>query len=248
MITKNTHRFEFKLGRIGVLLFLLGMTGLLFGVFLLGVTLGKNIDTYPEKIARFLPDRIKTRIGLSPDVTEPVIAARDEKKQDTPEPEQDVNLTFYETLGKRKTDTKGMLPDGMIQKKASPEKLKEVPFQSPPASVMPGQMIQSKAAATPPVAKKAESAKEKPGQQEKFLVQVVSYQDKGKAEGLAKKISASGYPVQTEVMELPGKGKWFRVVMGTFSNRPQAQKAIDSISKKNKGLNCVIRSVGGNGN
>ena len=59
MITKNTHRFEFKLGRIGLILFLLGMAGLLFGVFLLGVTLGKNIDTYPEKIARFLPDKIK---------------------------------------------------------------------------------------------------------------------------------------------------------------------------------------------
>ena len=239
MITKNTHRFEFKLGRLGMILFLLGMSGLLFGVFLLGVTLGKNIDTYPEKIARFIPDRIKAHIGISPDVAEPVMAARDDKKQDMPEPDRDLNLTFYDTLGKRKTDAKGMAPDGMIPKKAAPEKVKEPPPQPPPAPVTPA--IQPKAAAPSPV-------KEKSVQQEKFLVQVVSYKDKDKAARLAKKISASGYSVHTEVMELPGRGKWFRVVMGLFSDRPEAQKAIDSISKKNKGLSCVIRPSGGNGN
>jgi cell division protein FtsN len=246
MITKNTHRFEFKLGRIGLILFLLGMSGLLFGVFLLGVTLGKNIDTYPEKIARFLPDKIKAHIGLSPDVTEPVMAARDDKKQDMPEPDQDLNLTFYDTLGKRKTDTKGMAPDGMIPKKASPENVKEHLPKPPPAPVTP--TIQPKSAAPSPGVQKAAPVKEKPVQQQKFLVQVVSYQDKGKADTLAKKISAIGYPARTEVMELPGKGKWFRVVMGAFSGRPEAQKAIDSVSKKNKGLNCVIRPAGGNGN
>jgi cell division protein FtsN len=235
------------LGRIGLILFLLGMSGLLFGVFLLGVTLGKNIDTYPEKIARFLPDKIKAHIGLSPDVTEPVVAARDDKKQDMPEePDRDLNLTFYDTLGKRKTDAKGMAPDGMIPKKASPEKVQDQFPQPPPAPVTP--VIQPKSAAPSPVVQKAAPVKEKPVQQEKFLVQVVSYQDKGKADTLAKKISASGYPARTEAMELPGKGKWFRVVMGAFSDRPEAQKAIDSVSRKNKGLNCVIRPLGGNGN
>ena len=244
MITKNTHRFEFKLGRIGLILFLLGMAGLLFGVFLLGVTLGKNIDTYPEKIARFLPDKIKAHIGLSPDVTEPVMAARDDKKQEMPE-EPD-NLTFYDTLGKRKAETKGMAQDAMIPKKASPEKVQDQLPQSPPAPVTPA--IQPKSAAPSPGAQKAAPVKEKPVQQQKFLVQVVSYQDKGKADTLAKQIAAIGYPARTEAMELPGKGKWFRVVMGAFSGRPEAQKAIDSVSKKNKGLNCVIRPVGGNGN
>lgn len=245
MTTKNTHRFEFKLGRIGLTLFLLGMSGLLFGVFLLGVTLGKNIDTYPEKIARFLPDKIRAHIGLSPDVTEPVAAARDDKKQETPEPDRDLNLTFYDTLGKGKTDTKGLVPDGMA-KKASPEKVKEPLAQAPPVPVAPE--VQPKAAAPSPVVPKAAPVKEKSVPQGKFLVQVASYQEKGKADALAKKIGAAGYPARTEAMELPGKGKWFRVVMGAFSDRPEAQTAIDSISKKNKGLNCVIRSAGGNGN
>lgn len=64
MLTKNTKKFEFTLGRVGLTLFILGMSGLLFGVFLFGVMMGKNIDTYPEKIVRILPDKLKTRLSL----------------------------------------------------------------------------------------------------------------------------------------------------------------------------------------
>lgn len=81
--------------------------------------------------------------------------------------------------------------------------------------------------------------------QTKYVVQVVSYQEKEKADGLVKKISALGYPARTEVTELPGKKKWFRVLMGNFSGRAEADKAIAVLSKSNKGLNCVVRSVEG---
>jgi len=124
MMTKNTRRFEFKLGRIGLIFFLLGISGLLFGVFLLGVTVGKNIDTYPEKIARFLPDRIRTLISrMSQDATAPAVAMRDDLKQEKPEPNMD--LTFYDSLGKQKADPKGTAPDGMILQKAPAAAVKE---------------------------------------------------------------------------------------------------------------------------
>lgn len=241
MMTKNTRRFEFKLGRIGLIFFLLGISGLLFGIFLLGVTVGKNIDTYPEKIARFLPDKMKTLISLPPDTAGPVMATRDEVKQETPEPD----LTFYD-LGKRKTDTKGMAPDGMFPKKAPAGEVKEKIPLPPPEPVTPA--VQPKSAAPVPAAGKAPPVKEKPAVREQFLVQVVSYQEKSKAETLVKKISAMGYPARTEMIELSDKGKWFRVVMGAFSSRPEAQKAVGAVSRKNKGLNCVIRSVEGTGN
>lgn len=243
MMTKNTRRFEFKLGRIGLIFFLLGISGLLFGIFLLGVTVGKNIDTYPEKIARFLPDKMKTLISLPPDTAEPVMATRDEVKQETPEP--DLDLTFYD-LGKRKTDTKGMAPDGMFPKKAPAGEVKEKIPLPPPEPVPPA--VQPKSAAPVPAAEKAPPVKEKLAVREQFLVQVVSYQEKSKAETLVKKISAMGYPARTEMIELPDKGKWFRVVMGAFSSRPEAQMAVGAVSRKNKGLNCVIRSVEGTGN
>jgi len=264
MITKNTHRFEFKLGRVGVILFLLGMSGLLFGVFLLGIMLGKNIDTYPEKIAGFLPDKIKIRIGLPLDAEKPVIVAGGDRKQQDDEsrqdqnPEEDPDLTFYDTLGKHKTDTKVMMPEGMILKKESgDDRLKEQSASQPqvtaPAPAMlPGPAIakpgpQQKTLALSPPVSKASSAKEKEAREAKFLIQVVSYREKNKAEALARKISQQGFPARTEVMELPEKGKWFRVLVGGFPERQDAEKAIGMISKKNSGLNCVIRPVAGNG-
>jgi cell division protein FtsN len=237
MMTKNTRRLELKLGRIGLILFLLGMSGLLFGVFLLGVTVGKNIDTYPEKIARFLPDRIRTLISrLSQDATAPAVAMRDDLKQEKPEP--DMDLTFYDRLGKRKAGPNSTAPDGMILQKAPAEAVKEKP--PPPQATRP---IEQKSAGTAPALQKEPPIKEKAAVQGKFMVQVVSYQEKSKAETLVRKIAAMGYAARTEVTELPDKGKWFRVVMGDFSSRPEAQKAVDAVSRKNKGLNCVIRSV-----
>jgi cell division protein FtsN len=237
-MTKNTRRFEFKLGRIGLIFFLLGISGLLFGVFLLGITVGKNIDTYPEKIARFLPEKMKTLINLPTGTAEPVMATRDEAKQETP-PEPDPDLTFHD-LGKRKTDAKGMVTDGMFPRKAAPEGNEKIPL-SPPEPLRPA--VQAKPEAPAPAAEKESPVKEKPAAREQFLVQVVSYQDKNKAETLVKQISAMGYPARTEVIDLPDKGKWFRVVMGAFSSRPETQKAVEAVSRKNKGLNCVIRSV-----
>lgn len=243
MMTKNTRRFEFKLGRIGLIFLLLGISGLLFGVFLLGVTVGKNIDTYPEKIARFLPDKMKTLISLPPDTAEPVMATQDEVKQDAPEPEP--NLTFHD-LGKRKAETKGMASDGMFPTKAPAVGVKEKMPLQPPEPATPA--VQPKPAAPVPVAEKAPPVKEKPEVREQFLVQVVSYQDYGKAGILVKKILAMDYPARMEMIDLQDKGKWFRVVMGAFPSRPEAQTAIDAVSRKNKGLNCVIRSVGATGN
>jgi len=51
-MSKNVHAFELKLGKRALILFVIGMSCLLFIVFLFGVTIGKNIDTYPEKYSR----------------------------------------------------------------------------------------------------------------------------------------------------------------------------------------------------
>jgi cell division septation protein DedD len=223
MMSKNTRRFEFKLGRTGLIFFVLGISGLLFGVFLLGVRVGKDIDTYPEKIARFLPDKIKTLINLAPEAAEPVVAAWDTVQQEKQEP--GLALTYHERLLKGKQDN---IPP------------------SPPEPVIP--KVQTKPEMPPPGIDKAPPASEKPAVREEFLVQVASYQEKSKAEALAKKISGMGYASRTEVIDLPGKGKWFRVVMGAFPGRPEAQRAVDTVSSKIKGLNSVIRSVERAGN
>lgn len=232
-MTKNTRRFEFKMGRTGLTLFVAGISVMLFGVFLLGVTLGKNIDAYPEKIARYLPERFQSLIRPSPDATDPEVAIGGERKPEKPESKLD--LTFYKTLGKRKADDKGDAPEGLMLKKAPEERTKErlltLPAPLPPS-------IQPKAATPVPAPREAAPAKP-----ERFLVQLVAYQQKSKAEALVKRIAAMGKPARMEATELPDKGKWYRVVMGEFSSRQDAQGAVDAVSKKIKGLNGVIRPI-----
>jgi cell division protein FtsN len=100
-----------------------------------------------------------------------------------------------------------------------------------------------KPAAPAPVVEKAPPVKEKPTVREGFIVQVASYQEKSKADALINKITTMGYPSQTEVIDLPDKGQWFRVLMGEFPSRPEAERAIEALSKKYKGLNCTIRPI-----
>lgn len=65
MTSKNVRAFELKLGKRALILFIAGMFCLLFITFLFGVTVGKNIDTYPEKFSRGLPGMFIERFGLS---------------------------------------------------------------------------------------------------------------------------------------------------------------------------------------
>ena len=48
--------------------------------------------------------------------------------------------------------------------------------------------------------------------------------------------------------DLPGKGRWFRVIVGGFENREKAKAAADQITEKIRGVKCVIRSSGNDGN
>jgi cell division protein FtsN len=72
MASKNVRVFELKLSKRALILFILGMSCLLFVVFLFGVTVGKNIDTYPEKYSRGFGGVMMEKLGWSsnrPEVT-----------------------------------------------------------------------------------------------------------------------------------------------------------------------------------
>ena len=125
MAAKNTHRFELRMGKLGLARFILGMSALLFAVFLFGVNLGKNIDTYPDKIARFIPDTLRSRMGWPSGSMEPMVSPKEEKKQETAESDKDVDLTFYDTLSKKKVDARGLIVETPKEKKTVAEGLRE---------------------------------------------------------------------------------------------------------------------------
>jgi len=74
-----------------------------------------------------------------------------------------------------------------------------------------------------------------------FVVQAGSFQNLNKAKQFDKKITALGYTPHIELVNLPKKGNWFRVIIGGFASRDEAKKAAGIIAKKMKGVNCVVR-------
>ncbi len=247
------------MGRLGLFLFVLGMSGLLFAVFLFGVDVGKNIDTYPGRIASYIPDRIRDRAGWATGGTKPLPAPKEEKKPESAGADRDLDLTFYDTLAKKQGDAGRLIVEPPREKRIEAEKTVEAPPQAakpkapaetaaakpkkpaaaPQAPAMMNQQKSAPAAITAPaVAPKKETSPVR----EKFLIQLVAYQQKSKADELAGKLKSLGYAPRVEVTSLPDKGKWFRVIMNGFQTREDAQKAADKISRSIKGLNCVVRS------
>ena len=61
MTVKNRRVFELRLGKVGLVLFISGVSLLLFSFFMLGVVVGKHMEAYPERYAAGIP-QIQRRI------------------------------------------------------------------------------------------------------------------------------------------------------------------------------------------
>jgi cell division protein FtsN len=77
----------------------------------------------------------------------------------------------------------------------------------------------------------------------RFQIQVAAYQESGKADLMMEKLNALGFASLVTVKDLPGKGRWFRVIVSGFESREKAKAAADQIADKLRGVKCVILSV-----
>lgn len=67
-----------------------------------------------------------------------------------------------------------------------------------------------------------------------YAVQVASSQSEEKALALVNRLKAKDYPAYLEEAEIKGE-KWYRVRVGSFRNREDAQRLVDKL-KENEGL------------
>ena len=113
MAIKNIRSFEIKLGKLGLILLIAGMGVLVFCAFVLGVNVGKDIDTYPDKIVRGIPRLITEGIGL---LSPKGKSDGDSKAQD----KAALDLTFYDTLTKKGTTTTELIGQESRDENSSP--------------------------------------------------------------------------------------------------------------------------------
>lgn len=217
MTSKNVHTFELKLGKRALILFIIGVSCIFFIAFLLGVTVGKNIDTYPEKFSRGLPGLLMEKFGWSSNKAETAVAGVTEG------PKEPANVEGEEKGGEEK----------------------KIPLTTPGATEEKQPVVAATREQKPPSPPVAERAPSKPAPgKERYQIQVISLKDREKADQFRKKLTPFGFKPKVVVIELPGKGKWYRIVLEDFESREQAQKTVDSMEKKVKGLNCVISKMG----
>ncbi|MDA8125333.1 MAG: SPOR domain-containing protein [Deltaproteobacteria bacterium] len=277
MTLKNKRVFELKLGKLGLTLFIGGMSVLLFSLFLLGVVVGKYMEAYPERFSTGIPEMISSRLFTAlPQVAETAPPEMEQVKQEElPDGEADAVSAGVSGPSEDKKETvvpevplataSGKAPEaatGQTVATGSPVRPSSVTASGgagttnrpAPAAGEEGTTIK-KAVPVPeakpagdPAAKKPPVAETATPRKGRYEIQAVAYREKGQAEQLAKKFTDWGFPSQVVSKEVPGKGQWFRVIVGGFENREKAQEAADQLTGKVRGLKCVIRASAKNGN
>ncbi len=125
MASHTSRDFEFKLGKLGLVVFTFGIALLLFFSFIFGVMVGKNIESYPEKIAKGIPRAIKEKItdtsnrALS-SITGTPDSKETEKSEEQKKPEK-IKLDFYNKLTEKNHDGAKPSPTVKSSTKDSPK-------------------------------------------------------------------------------------------------------------------------------
>jgi cell division septation protein DedD len=280
MAAKNRRMFELRLGKLGFILFVGGMSLLLFSMLFLGIFVGKNMEAYPEKFSPGVVELIRDRLFASAPQAGKETPSSETGKRDSPAGgEESFGLTFYETLGGKKTETAAN-PAGTVKKDETSEASVPVPVPAEKPVVpemaagsasgagavgnlsLPVMVGEGKKPILPPEKKPVADAGSGPGTANpagvtadgmetqgkgRFEIQVAAYQDSRKAEKTMEKLKPLGFAPRVVMKEIPGKGKWFRVIIGGFDNREKAKTAADQIAGKVRGVKCVIRLTGKNG-
>ena len=141
------------------------------------------------------------------------------------------SLEFYEALKKKGTDEQIQI----IEKKTPPQEALKSPSVAAPPSPLTSQKRVSKSKETQ--TEKNGLADVKPLPTGSLAVQVASTKDAASAENLVNKLLQMGYAGFSTMAEIPDKGTWYRIRVGPYRTRAQAEQMRQELTKDNfKGI------------
>jgi cell division septation protein DedD len=145
------------------------------------------------------------------------------------------SFEFYEALKKKEKDEQIQIIEKKVLSKTPPKTPSEVSPQSPLTS----QKRVSKSKDTQ--AEKKTFPGIKPAPSGPVAVQVASTKDAASAEDLVNKLRQLGYAGFSIIAEIPNKGTWYRVRVGPFMTRAEAEQMRQELTKdKFKGI--IVRN------
>jgi cell division protein FtsN len=117
----------------------------------------------------------------------------------------------------KKDEMKFTFYDTLTRKEGEQEKVKEGKAGKEPAKV-----AEKKGAPAPKV------------QKELYFVQIASFKEQDRAEGLKGKLAKKGYTAQVLPTQVEGKGLWYRVRVGGYASLKEAQAIQKKITVEEK--------------
>ncbi len=172
----------------------------------------------------------------------PEVANRDSVKQE--------EFTFYKTLTDKSEKTVSIdLKPKVLKEEIRQEKLSapEVKAAEPIKQAHAEKQVDTSGAREPaaqkPVpAKAAPLAARKevaPASKLRYTVQIASYQEKHMADEEVRKLKKRGYAAFIASADVPGKGTWHRVRLGSFTNKTSAESLQKTLHAK-EGISPMV--------
>jgi cell division septation protein DedD len=139
-------------------------------------------------------------------------------------------FTFYKTL----TDKN----DKTVSIELKPRQMKEDP--NPGKGAFSSENTNQAESKQPPQPAKREPAAASTSVKLRYTVQTASFQERAMAEDEVKRLKQRGFSAFIVSSEMPGKGVWHRVRIGSFSNRGAAEKIQKTIHERSGLLTIVV--------
>jgi cell division protein FtsN len=182
-----------------------------FAIFIGGVRVGIQVERERERIVQQVPSQ--------PTNSKETKTTEESKKKETAptqeKKEEEMQFTFYETLTKKEgTEQEAK----KTEKTTAPREKKEITEKK--------EAVKS----SPPSTTKDEETKKAPVEKDLYFVQIASFTEKRKAEGLKDHLTQKGYKVQVIAVRLEGIGLRYRVRLGGYKNLQEALDAQTRIS------------------
>ncbi|HEX9052171.1 MAG TPA: SPOR domain-containing protein [Anaeromyxobacter sp.] len=199
---RTRERFEISLDGRQVASIVVGALVILGVVFVLGLNVGKQIGMRQAEVAA--PPGDLEALDRAP----------------APAPATKEPLTFHDRLTKDAPAAPPPAPPPAPAPAASPPPVAAPPPAEPPVA----------APAPAPAAKPVEAAPRAAPPDRPWTIQLAAAQDRAEAERTAERFAAL-HP-RIEQADVPGKGRFYRVRVGAFETKPDAERYLRDVARE----------------
>ena len=221
---------------------------LMVGFFFLGYYVGKyqGTSTAKSELMPPLPDVVSQNLPKKDDFTfyktltdknDKTVSINLKPEQAPEEKTTEKKQTAVEEP-KKKIEKKSVVVETPKSKTAAPapkEKQLEIKIEKEPSvATKPKQTVPKQ-----PQPKKEPVSSASSTPKARYTLQVASYPDKDGAEQDVKKLKQSGFAAFIVSADVPGKGVWYRVRLGSFSNKASAEKLQKDVQAK-QGISSIV--------